>query len=96
LSHLGTVFIFTAQEGRIFYLVNSIYPLFQVLPCTTKLTMKTLGTVRVSRDTTETVNFPDDTTVDRHLLSSLPAINVWSCWSPQSIWSFKFLGLSLG
>jgi hypothetical protein len=85
LSLLGTVFIFTAQEGRIFHLMDSLSPLFQVLTCTTKLTVKTLGTVRVSCDTSEAVNFHEDTIVDRHLLSNSPAINVWSCWSLQSL-----------
>jgi len=61
LSHHGTVFIFTAQEVLIFYLMDSLSPLFQVLTCTTKLTVKTLGTVSVPCDTSEAVNFHEDT-----------------------------------
>jgi hypothetical protein len=89
LSHLGTVYIFTAQESRIFYLMYSLSPLFPVLTHTTKLTVKTLGTVRVSCDTNEAVNFHENKIADGHLLSNLPTINVWSRWSLQSLWSLS-------
>jgi hypothetical protein len=89
LSYLGTVLIFTTQEGRIFYLMYSLSPLFLVLTRTTKLTVKTLGTVRVSCDTSEAVNFHEDKIADRYLLANLPTINVWSCWSLQSLRSLS-------
>jgi hypothetical protein len=96
LSHLDTVFIFTAQDSQIFYLMYNLSPSFQVLTCTIKLTVRTLGTLRVSCDTIEAVNFHVDTTVDRHLLSNSPTINVWSCRSLYSLVIFKSLGLWLG
>jgi hypothetical protein len=75
------------RKVEFFYLTYSLSPLFLVLMRTTKLTVKTLGTVRVSCDTTEAVNFHEDKIADRYLLSNLPTINVWSCWSLQSLWS---------
>jgi hypothetical protein len=73
LSHLGTVFIFIAQESPTFYLINSTSPVFQVHTCTVKLGMKNLSTVRVTCDTTEAVNYLEN--------NILLAFNVWSFWS---------------
>jgi hypothetical protein len=58
LPHLGSVFIFSAQEGPASYLINSISPVLQVLICTAKMAMKNVSTVRIVFDITEAVNFP--------------------------------------
>ena len=60
-----------------FYLVNSIAPLFQVHACTAMLAMKNHSIVRVTCNTSEAVlTSLTNTIVNRHLLSNLSAINV--------------------
>ena len=57
LPHLGSVFIFSAQEDPTPYLINSISPVLPVLTCTANITLKNLSTVRIAFDITEAVNF---------------------------------------
>jgi hypothetical protein len=76
LSHLDTYLIFIVQEDPKFYLVNGISPVFQALACTATLAVKNLSTVRIACGTSEAVKFLENTIVDRHLISNLPAINV--------------------
>jgi len=57
LPHLGSVFIFSAQEGPTSYLITSISPLLPVLTCTAKIALKNLSTVRIAFDITEAVTF---------------------------------------
>jgi hypothetical protein len=59
LSHLGTVFIFIAQEGPTSYLINSISPVLQVLTCAAKSAIKNRSTGRIACNTNEAVNFLD-------------------------------------
>jgi hypothetical protein len=76
LSHLETDLIFIAQEHPTLYLVNSISPVFQALACTAVSAVKILSTIRIACGTSEAVKFLENTIVDRHLISDLPAINV--------------------
>jgi hypothetical protein len=85
LSQLGTVSIFIAQESPTFYLISSISPVFQVLACTAKSAIKTHGTSSIACHTAAAVEFLDNTTVDRRLLSSLPTINVRMIQIPFTI-----------
>jgi hypothetical protein len=56
LPHLGSVFIFSAQEGPTSFLINNISPVLQVLTCTAKMGMKNLSTARAC-NVIEAANF---------------------------------------